>query len=43
MKRRVAFIVVLLNIDATYKLLYFICMHVIEISTSDLAINDKTT
>jgi len=34
---------VLTNIDATYKLLYFICMYVIEIPTSDLAINDKTT
>ncbi len=34
---------VLLNINATYKLLYFICMYVIEISTSDLVINDKTT
>lgn len=32
---------VLLNVDATYKLLYFICMYVIEIFISDLAINHK--
>jgi len=32
---------VLLNVDATYKLLYFICICVIKIFTNDLAINAK--